>query len=926
MLRAGVFPDGWAYVPVAGKQTYIEKWSTRPLSKQECIDAYKLRTDYRGVGVVTGAHSGGLIALDIDGHDADERYQAVSGAEYEPFGEESSMSWTSGKAGRRQILYRLPQTVTDELGDVTTLILRLDGRWHLGHSDVERQASKAQGAPTGEDYQEVVLRFNKCQSVLPGSPHPDSGQRYRFLQYHGGKVAPAPSWVLDVLLGFRRPVRFFSDAMARALQLDDEHCGTIIPPKQIRGWFFKDDVQRLLMPRLEELVFNHPVFEKYGWKTRSGDNPQRMSGCPWHGGQSGTTFQYATESGCWDCKACGVHGDLLDFVHKIAVNDMYAGKPTGLDLEKYVAEIATKLGFSYPEDARATVTMTIDTPRVVMDERQFHEALIKIHDEELNPAIRIGRMAGLAAETGRRLTGQQCLAAMDEYRYYEDSRRQNQKVEWWQNVERMQFLVPNLLMKPTQVMLHAAGGLGKTSACMGLAKAVGRGETMRIRGIELPVKPGPVLWIQNDQNPAKLLRDCEDNGINPALDKWFIVKRGFQINHTHEFAEWIKAYRPSLVIVDSIGSCSTKMQVEEKDKAFASPFYYYAEKNGNPGDGGFPSTSIIWIHHDNANGDARGTRYLVAAVDEQWHLRTISEDEREALRGRGRAPSNCRMIQIKKSRLGRQGDLLVVERDENFSYSVWDYTPTERREDAGQGDPEPNTMALRIVKDHVLKARGDEGAGLVDRLSAKEVWERLVEEVTGQARRAPSSKTVKRWLDRWVDDGVLVMGAPLPVEGQRRPAPSYTLPLSRARALSMKNEVLSVHPADPLQENGSKKGHESTTEGDVLSSASPRPRQNMKGHSAESGQDVLSKIPVPESDLGDERTKDTPTSTYKGDGPQPEAPAELASEPLDADAAPQTGDVIAPAEPPVLVEYQETEGEWDAAFGLACPDEDTRLG
>ena len=112
---------------------------------------------------------------------------------------------------------------------------------------------------------------------------------------------------------------------------------------------------------------------------------------------------------------------------------------------------------------------------------------------------------------------------------------------------------------------------------------------------------------------------------------------------------------------------------------------------------------------------------------------------------------------------------------------------------------------------------------------------------------------------------------PLPVEGQRRPAPSYTLPPSRARALSMKNEVLSVHPADPLQENGSKKGHESATEGDVLSSAPPCPGQDMKGHPTESGQDVFSRIPVTESDLGDERTKDTPTSTYKGDGPQPEA-------------------------------------------------------
>jgi len=73
---------------------------------------------------------------------------------------------------------------------------------------------------------------------------------------------------------------------------------------------------------------------------------------------------------------------------------------------------------------------------------------------------------------------------------------------------------------------------------------------------------------------------------------------------------------------------------------------------GDPSPDGFPATSILWIHHDNANGEARGTRYLVAAVDEQWHLRTLSDDERDALRQRNRTPSSCRMIQIKKSRLG----------------------------------------------------------------------------------------------------------------------------------------------------------------------------------------------------------------------------------------------------------------------------------
>lgn len=853
LLRNNVFPTAWHFVPVAGKKTFVKQWATQPLTKELCIEAYNANKAYNGIGVVTGNFSDGLIALDIDGPLADARYKELAGEEYEPYGEEQTMAWTSGKEGRRQILYRLPSHIAAELTKLKTLILKLDGEWYSGSGDKDRVVGDA-SLPEGEEYQEVVLRFNHCQSVLPGSAHPE-GRRYKFLSYNEGMPAKPPGWIFDAVRPYRKPVAHLTGEMAEDLKdLGD----TIIPPKQIRGWFFKDEIQAKLMPRLTDLVFNHPVFDEYGWKETGGSKPQMKCGCPWHGGSSGTTFSFAMESGCWDCKACDVSGDLLDFVHKIRTNNKHAPKPTGAELESYVAEITTALGYNYPEDARAQVVKEV--PRLLLDEVAFHEALIKINDEETNPAIRIGRMAGLAAETGRRLTGVQCLAAMEEYRYYKRSKEKNDKGDWWENVEKMDFLVPNLLMRPTQVMLHAAGGLGKTSACMGLAKAVGRGETMRIRGIDLPVKQGTVLWIQNDQNPAKLLRDCEDNGIHPAVDKWFIVKRGWQLNHEQEMVAWIKAYKPALVVVDSIGSCSTQMQIEEKDKAFAHPLYFYADKNGDPSDGGFPATTFIWIHHDNAHGDARGTRYLINAIDEQWHLRPTTEDEREAIREKGSNPSNCRMIAIKKSRLGRQGDLLVVERDENFAYSVSDYTPTERREDDGKGAPEPHTMALRIVKDRVKEAC-EEGSDLRDRMTAKEVWERLVEEMNGQVRKSPSSKTVKRWLDRWVEDGVLVEGAKVKVDGVKAPVPSYTLPPSCARALRKRECLLSVVPRERLQEQEITTDKPSLPEYDVRRSAEGQPVPDNDGHRSDQEQDVRRSFPVPEGDLGERGTKDTSKHT-----------------------------------------------------------------
>jgi len=848
-LENNVYPVGWSFVPVAGKDTYVKDWTIQPLTKEQTIALYKSKTAYNGIGVVTGSLSDGLIALDIDGPDADSRFKKMAGTEYEPYGSEKTMSWTSGRLERRQIVYRVPTQLVYEMTGVKKLYYAYNSA-----TEKDEWIDTVPEVQTEGDYQELVIRFNACQSVLPGSKHPD-GMIYKWLSYNDGMPANAPGWLLDAVRPYRKPVQFLSTDELEELTAD-VGANTMIPPKQIRGWFFREEVQAKLRPRLEDLVFQHSTFDEYGWTLRSGSKPQMLSGCPWHGGKSGTAFQYSLDTGCWDCKACGVHGDVLDFIHKIRTGKKHAPRPQGGDLETYVAEIATAIGYSYPEDAQLQVVKSIETPRLVMNEREFHEALIRIHDTELNPAIRIGRMAGLAAETGRRLTGQQCLAAMDEYRYYESSRESNLKQAWWQEIERMTFVIPNLLQKPTQVMLHAAGGLGKTSACMGLATAIGRGIPMRIRGIELPLRQGPVLWIQNDQSAAKLVQDCEDNGIDLATDSWFIVKKGFQLNHTHEFGEWVKQYKPALVVVDSIGSCSTKMQVEEKDKAFASPFYYYGEKNGSPD--GFPATSIIWIHHDNAQGGARGTRYLTAAVDEQWHLRKPSDEEREKMRERRLVPSSCRLIQIKKSRLGREGDLLVVERDADFAYSVWDWTPTERREDEGQGDPEPHTMALRIVRDAVQRARGESGVG-PDQVTAKEVWERLGEEMTGQARKTPSQSTVWRWLGRWVASGVLVEGEKRAVPGSKKPVPTYTLPPSRARALSIDECHLQFVPRERLQEQEKTNCSQAGTEAGEICSLVEPPVPENKLQPTSSGTGAICSSSVPEGDLGEQIADCIPT-------------------------------------------------------------------
>ncbi|MCP9791499.1 bifunctional DNA primase/polymerase [Vulcanococcus limneticus] len=810
-VRAGVFPEDWTLIPVAGKSTYIKEWGDHKRRRIDSEGLYFEDSRYNGFGVVTGELSGGLIALDIDGPDADRRYRAEAGEGYEAYGEEQTMSWTSGKPGRRQLLYRVPEHMVPLMADINTVILREDGEWALGQGDTNRTKKEQ----AGEEYEELVLRFNRCQSVLPQSIHPDTGKRYRFLNYNGGQPAEAPEWVLEVIRPHLKAKAWLSEEEMG--QLEAEAGKTLLPSRQIRGWFFSEEVQSKLLPRLDELVFKHPTFDQYGWDIRPGKSPQMMSGCPWHGGKSGTSFQYSELSGCWDCKACGVGGDVLDFVHKIKTGDKFAGKPKGPALENYVAEIAKELGYRYPDDAQAVVRTEVTArPRLLMTSEGFLKTLSKIIKEHPNPAHAKDLMADLAMRTGRRMSAIDCIRAEQEYSAYVLSQKTNAK-PWWE-IAKMTFTIPNLMMRPAQIILHAAPGKGKTSAAMGFARMVGRGEPMTIRGIQVPIQAGKVLWIQNDQNPAKLVRDCEDNGIDPEKDsEWFIVKRGFQMNYVADLTKWINEVKPALVVIDSIGSCSTDMQEQEKDKAFASPLYYYSRMNGeNPDLGGFNPCTIMWIHHDNAQGEVRGTRYLTAAVDEQWHLRDLTEAEKEKVRAKGKVASNCRFIQVKKSRMGREGDLLMVERDVNGTYSVWDHTPTERRTDEGQGDPEPMTMALRIVRD---RARG-EGAPEERRMTAPEVWEQLVEERAGLGLESPSKKSVRRWLDRWVEDGVLVLGGIVMV-GKARTR-TYTTPSTPPRVGWSLECPLSLVAPDPSDSQELTRDTTTDNEGHVLVPRSPQ--------------------------------------------------------------------------------------------------------
>ncbi|MBE9176781.1 DUF3987 domain-containing protein, partial [Synechocystis salina LEGE 06155] len=179
-------PAEWALTPVKEKRPLRPDWQHEPpierpellelLQKGQPLESNNGKTwhcHWTGIGLRLGKISGGLLAIDADGPLAEAKLQELSQGQLPP-----TPSWTSGKLGRRQLLYRISSSNYDNLKTV-----KLD----CG------------------DGQYLEFRWDGCQSVLPPSRHPDTGEYYWLVSPAQSDVANAPDWLLTFLAEQNQP-------------------------------------------------------------------------------------------------------------------------------------------------------------------------------------------------------------------------------------------------------------------------------------------------------------------------------------------------------------------------------------------------------------------------------------------------------------------------------------------------------------------------------------------------------------------------------------------------------------------------------------------------------------------------------------------------------------------------------------------------
>lgn len=169
-------PPAWVLTPVNGnKQPYRKNWQRENPLSHKAIAANIKSGEAKGYGLRTGTISGGILAIDADGHAAHEKILELSGGEPLP----ETVAFTSDKPGRCQYLFVVPEKYR---GAIAT-----------------KKISTGVKGDDGKE-QKLELRWDGCQSVLPPSVHPET-DFYRWRKSpEEVELAPAPMWVIEMML------------------------------------------------------------------------------------------------------------------------------------------------------------------------------------------------------------------------------------------------------------------------------------------------------------------------------------------------------------------------------------------------------------------------------------------------------------------------------------------------------------------------------------------------------------------------------------------------------------------------------------------------------------------------------------------------------------------------------------------------------
>lgn len=219
-----------------------------------------------------------------------------------------------------------------------------------------------------------------------------------------------------------------------------------------------------------------------------------------------------------------------------------------------------------------------------------------------------------------------------------------------------EFLIPGLLPYAYTVLFFGEAGCGKSATAMALLKHVVDGIPFQLKTHAVPVKPGPVIYFNADMSLQDFYEEYDLHEIKNGHR--FHFEPDFNLYRQAQFVKKMNEVKPSMIVIDSLSSCSGSKAGDENKAEFAQPLYWLNAKNGLL----WPACTIIVLHHAAKAGGARGSSAISAAVAEVWNIGHPKKDSGLS--------SDQRVISIGKSRINRSGETLIQTQNEDLTVSL----------------------------------------------------------------------------------------------------------------------------------------------------------------------------------------------------------------------------------------------------------------
>ncbi len=674
-------PEGFAYAPIYVKGSKLQSGKVSkgktPLEKSHhavltpadvALQIHRKPETFRAVGVFTGARSKGLVILDVD--------RNLSKL-VKKWGDtlEGAPKVTSTKANAAKYLYYVPEALWGEVSG-------------FGLSD------------TGAGYEVLWGRQGLLYGAYPGSSDGKGAEGFYGFEGDLDAIPEAPAWLLAEMKdaagkdpadgGFikNRKALDFSDRAPEEVAEIIQSALRVIPGQ---GGGSRDHWIKVGMAIHSELPGDLGLTL---WSAWSAEDPEFSD--DWVDGNP-----------CEDAWKSFKRGSVsLGTLFWLADQQLPGRLWLSEDLRKVVTEV---------EQDRVQRIRSAGLP---------HEEIVKRGEEAMlrpNPSEVQHKLHEIAMEANYRDAAAVVRLIIADREYKRGSQGGSLQEIFSTEQDPIEYLIPDLLPKPGTVLMHGRGGCGKTMAVMTLAKHIARGIPFSVRGEEVPVEQGTVLWLNGDQNSRRIRKQFQE--LDFTADDPVIVRNKVSMLWYPWFIQQIEEHRPSLVVWDSVTACMRGCAFDQNKAEYAEPLYWYSSENGES----FPATTIVFIHHANKEGGFRGTTALEDGVDESWAIRRPDKGELE------RVGASARLITINKSREGNEGKQLVMRQQADLTFELKDLPP-----EAGQED-----MAASIV-DRVLQRLR----------TRKEPMTRR--DLNADPLVGGSVEGIRKALDRLVDRGLVV--------------------------------------------------------------------------------------------------------------------------------------------------------------------------